>query len=77
MKIAQGALLYGDDYSAAQLQPNLPTQGSKAKDRFYCNGTQVQTSAPGPGILTEGNEGNEGGPDPSKIQSLFSSLSSV
>ena len=77
MKIALGDVLSGNDYTVAQPQPNLPTEGIKAKEDFYCNGTQVQTSPPGPEFFTEGNEGNEGGYGPCKIQSLFSSLSSV
>jgi GxxExxY protein len=38
---------------------------------------QIQTSFPPPEFFTEGNEGNEGRSGPSKIQSLFSSLSFV
>ena len=77
MKIAQGALLYGDDYSAAQLQPNLPTRRKRSQGPLLLQRNASSNFGPPPEFFTEGNEGNEGGSGLRKIQSLFSSLSSV
>lgn len=50
---------------------------AKPRTVFIATERKFKLRLRAPEFFTEGNEGNEGGPDPSKIQSLFSSLSSV